>query len=754
MKTGRAESYRGTGVVKEAGFWSSVLGMFASNGRGKKAETLLESSQALLAGLSALEANVFIADADLNLVFANKKALDALESIKDEIWQAFKIRPDGMVGGSIHRFHSDPGRVERVLRSPASLPHETLLRFGGVALKTKINAIYDANGQTAGFIVVWDEVSRQLQLESEMHRVQSMMENAPVNVMFADREYVVRYMNPASLNTLQRLESYLPMKPAAIVGKSIDAFHKNPAAIRRILENPRNLPHRAQIQVGPEILELLVSAIVDTGGTYIGPMVTWEIVTEKIWMEKENQEITERERLQASELKEKVESILQVVDAAAGGDLTKTVNVVGQDSVGRVGEALSRLIMDLRTNISAIAKTAQNLGASAAQLSAVSQTLSANAEETAVQANVVSGASSEVSSSVTTVAAGAEEMNASIKEIAQSSHAAAKQAVSAVKVVERANLIIAKLGESSAKIGEVVKVITSIAEQTNLLALNATIEAARAGEAGKGFAVVANEVKELAKETAKATDDIGKRIQVIQTDTQSAVAAIGEITSVINSINDFANSIASAVEEQTATTNEIGRNISDAARGTSEITGNITGVAQAARSTSEGAGDTKTAAANLSRFAEELNQLVNRFKYRDESMTLMNWNDAFSVNIREIDNQHKQLIDLINRVYRGMMLDEGKEVIGQALEALVQYTANHFGYEERLFSQHGYPDTAAHMEKHKKLVAQVMEFYNNFKSGKAVVDNELLRFLKEWLTSHIMGVDKKYSEYLNGKGVV
>jgi methyl-accepting chemotaxis protein len=165
--------------------------------------------------------------------------------------------------------------------------------------------------------------------------------------------------------------------------------------------------------------------------------------------------------------------------------------------------------------------------------------MSSNAEETSAQSHAVSAASEQVSKSTQTVATGIEEMDASIREIAKNASDAARVATTAVKVAEATNAKIAKLGESSLEIGNVIKVITSIAQQTNLLALNATIEAARAGEAGKGFAVVANEVKELAKETAKATEEISLKIAAIQSDTQGAVEAIDQISTVINQINDI-----------------------------------------------------------------------------------------------------------------------------------------------------------------------------------------------------------------------
>ncbi len=237
--------------------------------------------------------------------------------------------------------------------------------------------------------------------------------------------------------------------------------------------------------------------------------------------------------------------------------------------------------------VSSIRQGAAQLADSVRDQAARLQIMASNAEETSTQVHVVSSAAEQVSSNVRGVAAAAEEMEATIREIAGQANQAARVAGEAVGLAESTGTLVNRLGESGSMIGGVVKTITSIAEQTNLLALNATIEAARAGEVGKGFAVVANEVKELAKETARATEDIGGKIGAIQQDTRLAIEAIRQIQATITRINEIQTSIASAVEEQTATTREIGRNVTEAAKGTCEIAANITGVADAAGNTSK-----------------------------------------------------------------------------------------------------------------------------------------------------------------------
>jgi len=293
-----------------------------------------------------------------------------------------------------------------------------------------------------------------------------------------------------------------------------------------------------------------------------------------------------------------ISRMVAVIQEIANKNLTiADLKITSEDEIGRAGIALNAMKNNLHEMVQSMRGTAEQVAASSSELSATSQQITANSEETTAQAKVVSEAGEQVNTNLQTLASGAEEMNSTIGEIAKNATEAARVAGEAV------NQTVSRLGDSSVEIGKVIEVITSIAQQTNLLALNATIEAARAGEAGKGFAVVANEVKELAKQTAKATEEIKQKIGVIRENTGGAVTAIGGIKEVIEKISHISTEIATAVEEQSATTSEMARNVTEAARGATTISDNIKGVAEAAQNTSTNVGEAQMATEHLARLA-------------------------------------------------------------------------------------------------------------------------------------------------------
>ena len=499
--------------------------------------------------LDSMPVNVMTCELEnFTIDYVNTTSVETLKGLE----HLLPCKADDLLGQTIDIFHKAPAHQRKLLSDPANLPWRTNIQLGDETLDLEVSAIRSAEGEYTAACLVWSLVTAQVKADAETKRLVQMIDTMPINVMLADpSDFTITYANRTSIETLKALQQYLPCQAEEMVGQCIDIFHKNPMHQQKLLADPANLPHTAKIRLGEETLDLRVSALMGAEGEYIGPMLTWSVITKFVTM--------------ADNFESNVKTVVESVASAS---------------------------------------TEMEMSARA---------LSNTAEATSGQATAVAAASEEASTNVQTVAAAAEQLAQSVEEVGRQVHQSSTIASNAVEQARKTNEEVEGLASAAEKIGEVVGLINDIASQTNLLALNATIEAARAGDAGKGFAVVATEVKSLADQTARATDDISSQINAIQGATENAVGAIKGISGTITEISEIASAIASAVEEQSAATREIAQSVEQAAAGTSDVSQNITGVTTGANQTGESSGQVLEAASELSKQAEMLRGQVDAF---------------------------------------------------------------------------------------------------------------------------------------------
>jgi hemerythrin-like metal-binding protein len=400
----------------------------------------------------------------------------------------------------------------------------------------------------------------------------------------------------------------------------------------------------------------------------------------------------------------------------------------------------------------------KSVSQAAKEMKSVASGMSDSAQKSAAQAANVAAAATQTTSNVQTVASAAEELSASIQEISGQVIQASHIASTASDETHKTNEIIQSLSSAVGNIGSVVQLINDIASQTNLLALNATIEAARAGEAGKGFAVVASEVKNLANQTSKATEDISVQIAEVQNGTQNAVSAIQNIGGIIEKVRSISSSIAAAVEEQGAATQEIARNVQQASQGTIEVSNAIEQVKLMADATGASSSQVLSSAGELSNDSQKLHDEVLDFikglREDKNNNVLMEWNENLKTGIDSIDAQHRKLVDMLNQLYDGFQKGLGRKVVGIVLDGLISYTSTHFKFEEDIFDRTGYAETPQHKKEHAALVDKVLKVQESFRTDpNAALSEEVMVFLRNWLTNHIMGTDKRYVPHMKSKGI-
>ncbi|MBF0233569.1 MAG: bacteriohemerythrin, partial [Desulfamplus sp.] len=462
------------------------------------------------------------------------------------------------------------------------------------------------------------------------------------------------------------------------------------------------------------------------------------------------------------------------------------------DEIGVLAGWFNAFITRMNNIIVDISQNAQTVTAASAEVLSVAEQMSEDADDLSMRANTVAAAAEEMSSNMSSVAAASEqsstnlsivamsanEMKSTLNEVAQSCSRARIISENASASVESATKKVNLLGEAARDISKITEVITEIAAQTNLLALNATIEAARAGEAGKGFAVVANEIKALATQTTKATHDIRNKVGGIQSSTDDTVSEVSNISQVISEVNDIVAAIAAAIEEQSSAATEVSDNIQQASQGIAEVNENVAQTSEVsvdiakdihvvhnvAETMSQKSGQMNLSAQDLSDLAYKLRDMISVFKVstdhldkkeqeQTKSFDLITWGPKLATGIDEIDKQHKELIRMINELHKAMKQKIGIQQSGAILDGLAEYTVYHFGYEEKLFKKYDYPEYNEHKKIHEKLVATVVAFQKDFKSGKASLSVDLMNFLTQWLKDHIMKCDMKYTPFFKSKGL-
>jgi methyl-accepting chemotaxis protein len=476
-------------------------------------------------------------------------------------------------------------------------------------------------------------------------------------------------------------------------------------------------------------------------------------------------------------------------------DLTKRLTIRANDEIGELAGWFNAFIERLNNIIVDIGANAETVTAASGELLSVSEQMSDGAQDLSGRANSVAVAAEEMSSNMNSVAAASEQastnigmvtdsasqMQSTLGEVATSCAKAREVSNDASTKVESASERVKLLGASAKQISKFTEVITDIAEQTNLLALNATIEAARAGEAGKGFAVVAGEIKSLAGQTAQATNDIREKILGIQNSTDDTVQDVTKISNVISDVNEIVATIAAAIEEQSATATEVAENIGQASTGIGEVNENVSQSSQVASEIAQDISGVNSVADDMYNRSSQMNQsatgltdlsrklrdMISVFKVSAKDIDinddetpdineqdipdLMSWGPKLIIGIDEIDDQHKELVSLINQLHKAMKMKKGRKTSGKILTGLAEYTVYHFDHEKSLFEKYGYPETEEHLKIHDELVAQVVAFKTQFDEGHASLTMDLMDFLNSWLKEHIMKTDKQYVPFLKEK---
>jgi methyl-accepting chemotaxis protein len=564
----------------------------AINGKKKDTATGPDMGTLCKTALDNTQTNVLMCDRNLVVTYINKTAQQKLKALEAEIKKVLpSFNADTVVGTCIDVFHKDPSKQRRILDNPANLPYKADIQLGPLTLNLTVTSITSQTGEYLGNTLEWEDVTEKRKSETEMARLKASLDSARSNVLVCDRTYTVVYVNPASVSTLRGLESEIRKVMAGfsvdkVLGSNIDQYHKNPAHQRQLLDNPKNLPYKTEIKLGPLTLDLAAAAIMSEKGEYLGNVVEWADIT----AQKKAQNDVDRmikaaasgqlsERINAEEFEGFFKTLAQginkmmdavvaplseaqkVLSALAQNDLTQEMSGAYEGEFEKMKGSLNGAIHNLTQTMMVVREAVESVTTGATQISQGNEDLS---QRTSEQASALE----ETSSSM-------EEMTSTVKQNADNAKQANQLAVAARDIAEKGGAVTTKavtaMGEinaSSKKIADIITVIDEIAFQTNLLALNAAVEAARAGEHGRGFAVVAAEVRNLAGRSATAAKEIkGLISESVQrvTDGSELVNQSGkileEIVTSVKRVTDIVSEISAASQEQSSGIDQVNKAI-------------------------------------------------------------------------------------------------------------------------------------------------------------------------------------------------